>query len=342
MKVVRSDGGKSEWDGYVAAHPRATQYHDFEWMEILAGALRHRFVPLLAKSGSDVVGVFPLILVRTRLFGCYFVSLPIANYSGVLADDVETERLLWEEAGVLAGRAGASHVEARHLAPHPFVEHSKQHKATMILDLAPSVEAQWKALDAKVRNQTRKSEKSGLTARVAAAEGLEAFYSVLSVCKRDLGAPVWSRELFDRVFRAYPNSARIVLVEDGDTTVAAGVALRHRDVVEVPWAGSLREHWAKSPNNKLYWELIQYAIKSGARRFDFGRSTPGDGPYRFKEQWGSRPIPLYWEYWLPSGDSLPDFSPTNWKFQFASTVWKHLPVSTTRWLGPALARGLPS
>ena len=47
---------------------------------------------------------------------------------------------------------------ARDLAGLP----TKQHKVTMILDLAPDVESQWRVFNAKLRNQIRKAEKSDL------------------------------------------------------------------------------------------------------------------------------------------------------------------------------------
>jgi hypothetical protein len=36
-----------------------------------------------------------------------------------------------------------------------------------------------------------------------------------------------------------------------------------------------------------YWEAIRFSLKKGFRRFDFGRSTPHEGTYKFKQQWGT-------------------------------------------------------
>ncbi|MEZ5583585.1 MAG: GNAT family N-acetyltransferase [Candidatus Competibacteraceae bacterium] len=76
--------------------------------------------------------------------------------------------------------------------------------------------------------------------------------------------------------------------------------------MEIPWASSLRKYNSLSPNMLLYWSVLEFACKKGYRIFDFGRSTPGEGTYRFKEQWGAKPVQLYWHYWLRGGRPLPE------------------------------------
>ena len=41
---------------------------------------------------------------------------------------------------------------------------------------------------------------------------------------------------------------------------------------------------------------MQDAVDAGRTIFDFGHSSPGDGTYDFKEQWGGIPEQLWWEY----------------------------------------------
>lgn len=329
------------WNAYVESHPLATQYHRYEWLDIIRAAFGHEFLPLVVRRGGQVSGVLPLVLVRSWLFGRFLVSLPFVNYGGILADSEDVERQLWEGAVEAARETGAAHLEARHPQPHPFATERRQHKATMILDLEHSVDDQWQAFNAKLRNQIRKAERSGLSVRSAPPEELPRFYEVFARCMRDLGTPVYGRRFFAEILRAFPASSRIFLVESGTTAVAAGISLAHRDTVEVPWAGSLREYRSHCPNNLLYWTIISQSIGEGFRHFDFGRSTPGGGPYRFKEQWGARPVPLYWEYWLPGPGKAPDLSPKNTRFRAAIEIWKRLPLPVTKWLGPAVVRGIP-
>lgn len=332
----------AEWDAYVNAHTAAVCYHLHGWRGVFERAFGHTTHYLAARRDGALAGVLPLVEMRSRLFGRLLVSLPFVNYGGVLADDGDVERFLFERASELAASRGLDHVELRHFTPHFADAPSRQHKVTMLLPLAPDTEAMWTVLDRKVRNQIRKAEKSGLTSEVGGAELIEAFYPVFATNMRDLGTPVYSRRLFEEVFAAFPERTRLFAVRAADgRCVAAGVGLHFRDTVEMPWASSLREFKAASPNNLLYWEALKHAISKGATTFDFGRSTPNEGTYNFKAQWGAQPVPLCWEYRLLGGQDLPDASPKNAKFSLAIQAWQRLPLWLANALGPSIVRSIP-
>lgn len=333
---------EAEWDAYVNAHPKAVCYHLYAWRGVFARAFGHAAFYLAARRNGVVAGVLPLVEMRSPIFGRFLVSLPFVNYGGVLADDAAAEQFLFDHASDLARSRGLDHIELRHFTPHFPGAPARQHKVTMLLPLAPDVDAMWTVLDRKVRNQIRKAEKSGLTGEVGGAKLIEAFYPVFATNMRDLGTPVYARRLFEEVFAAFPDRTRMFVVRAQDgRCVAAGVGLRFRDTVEMPWASSLREFKAASPNNLLYWEALKYAIGGGATTFDFGRSTPNEGTYNFKAQWGAEPVPLCWEYRLLKGQALPDSSPKNAKFSLAISVWQRLPLWLTNAIGPSIVRSIP-
>jgi len=158
---------------------------------------------------------------------------------------------------------------------------------------------------------------------------------------RDLGTPVYSRRLFEEVSAAFPDRARIIVVRLKDRPVAAGFTFRTRGMVEIPWASSLREFNSLCPNHLVYWTALETALAEGATVFDFGRSTPDEGTFKFKEQWGAEPLPLHWEYWLASGDRLPDASPKNPKYRLMIETWKRLPLWMANLAGPRIVRDIP-
>ena len=133
----------------------------------------------------------------------------------------------------------------------------------MHLALGTDAARAWDGLDRKARNQVRKAEKSGLTWRRGGVELLDRFYGVFARNMRDLGTPVYSRRFFEHVLSTFPATSSVCLVDHGDRTVAGAIALSHRDVLEVPWASSLREYRSQCPNNLLYWRIIEHAIASG-------------------------------------------------------------------------------
>jgi FemAB-related protein (PEP-CTERM system-associated) len=199
----------------------------------------------------------------------------------------------------------------------------------------------WSSLDKKVRNQVRKAEKSGLTIDSGGPELLNAFYAVFARNMRDLGTPVYGRELFAQVLNAFPTSARIHVVRLGTVPVAAGLTVRSRGRLEIPWASSIRDYNPLCPNHLLYWGAIQYAIETGCDVFDFGRSSPEAGTFKFKEQWGAQPLPLHWEYCLNGSSALPDTSPDNPKYSLLVSTWKRLPTPIATLIGPHIVRSIP-
>jgi FemAB-related protein (PEP-CTERM system-associated) len=158
---------------------------------------------------------------------------------------------------------------------------------------------------------------------------------------RDLGTPVYARRFFEEILRTFPDRAKIVCARLDGRPVAASLVFRHRAVMEVPWASSLREFNHLCANVRLYWEMLRLAIEQGCRTFDFGRSTPDEGTFNFKKQWGAAPVPLVWEYWLAPGRRLPDLSPKNPRFQLLIAAWKRLPIGVSRRLGPPIVRNIP-
>jgi FemAB-related protein (PEP-CTERM system-associated) len=199
----------------------------------------------------------------------------------------------------------------------------------------------WEAFDRKVRNQIRKAEKSGLTRQVGGAELLDDFYHVFSRNMRDLGTPVYSRQFFAEVLAAFPLRTELHIVRQGTQPIGASLTFRTRSTTEVPWASSIRDYNALCPNHLLYWGMIQRAAALGCGVFDFGRSTPHEGTYRFKEQWGALAVPLCWEYALVDRRELPDTSPQNRKFDIAIKLWQRLPLPITNLIGPRIVRSIP-
>jgi serine/alanine adding enzyme len=263
--VVHAEADASRWNAYVADHPEATAYHDWEWRGVIERAFGHETRYLVAKTAGGTAGVLPLVIFRSRVFGRFAVSMPFLNYGGVLASSREAEAALLDAAVREAHRADASYLELRHTRQvFPHLQ-AKRHKVAMVVDLQPSAGQQWQAVDRKVRNQVRKAEKSGLRVLQGHAELAEGFYQVFAHNMRDLGTPVYGRRWFREIVSMFPDSTRLFAVMAGERPVAAALVLWHRSSIEVPWASSLRVYNPQCPNVLLYWEMLRFACERGLR-----------------------------------------------------------------------------
>lgn len=326
------------WDAFVTAQPGATAYHEWAWRDVVERAFDHRARYLMAWRGEAVDGVLPLVEVDSRVFGRSLTSMPFLNYGGVLARSPRTASALVDAAREIGRSTRSRHVELRHVARQFADIPCRRHKVTMTLAIGPGL---WDALDRKVRNQIRKAEKSDLAVEQGGGELLPDFYTVFARNMRDLGTPVYSRRLFSEVLVAFPGRARVVVVRKDGAPVAAALTFRTGTTVEVPWASSLREFNHLCPNHLMYWRAIESAVAAGCGTFDFGRSTPGEGTYKFKSQWGAEPVALHWEYPYLEHGVVPDQGPTNAKFHMAIALWKRCPLWLANALGPRIVRGIP-
>jgi FemAB-related protein (PEP-CTERM system-associated) len=312
------------------------------WLNVFRRAFGHVPYCLEAFEGGRPCGFVTLAYVRSLLFGRYLVSLPYLNYGGVVADDDEVARLLIDRAIELAERLRVRRLELRHEYPvsHPRLGHARTDKAHMRLDLPGTVEGLWKQLDGKVRNQVSKGRKSGLTVAWGGHDLLPEFYNVFSHNMRDLGTPVYSRSLFVRVLDQFPGRAELCVVRAGQLAVAGALLLHGWGVTEVPSASSLRSHNHTNANMLMYYHLLERSIQREQDIFDFGRSTPDSGTYKFKKQWGATPAAAHWQSCLRVG-SLDETRPDNPRYGLMVRLWKRLPVSLTRVIGPQIVRGIP-
>jgi len=338
---VAASGDAREWDRYVSSQEAASHYHRWQWRGVFERAFGHQTQYLLARRDGVAAGVLPLVVFRSRLFGRFMVSLPFVNYGGVVADDDAVAGALMTRAATIAQQERLDHLELRHTERCFDELPCKQHKVSMMAALDSSAERAWEGLDRKVRNQIRKAEKSGLTTSAGGAELLDEFYAIFCRNMRDLGTPVYPRAFFHEVLSTFPDCARVILVRQGTTPVAAGIVLGDGGTVEVPWASSLNEYRSLCPNHALYWFAMQWAIAHGFRVLDFGRSTPDEGTFHFKRQWGAVAAPLYWEYLLFNGARMPDQSPKNPKYRAAIDLWKRTPLWLTNAIGPHIVRSIP-
>ena len=342
MRVVTVQSWQVEWDSFVQDSKDATAYHGFGWKAVITRSFGHSCHYLAVVDERGVwKGILPLVHMRSRIFGNFLVSLPFVNYGGLLCDNDAAATLLLDTAEKLRQSCGASHVELRHVAGRPGKLPTKQHKVTMILGLAGSDDEQWKAFDPKLRNQIRKAQKSGLQFRSGHLDLLDGFYEVFARNMRDLGTPVYSKRFFRNVLETFPDTTMVVTVMHQDKMIAAGIGCWFKGRLEIPWASSIKDYKAMCPNHMLYWEAIRFAIERGFQEFDFGRSTPNEGTYNFKKQWGALPVQLNWQYLMDEHGHYPELNPDNPKYRFAIRAWQHLPVSVTKLLGPPIVRNIP-
>lgn len=332
----------STWPTVCDAEFPELNGHHAAWVESISKGLRHRAHLITARQSGEVTGVLPLNYVSGPLFGRFLVSLPYINTGGVWAKDSETASELVGAACDLADKLDVRYLELRHelAVSHPKLNFERTEKFHMRMELPDAPEKLLPSFKAKLRNQVKKPDEYGFTVEFGRIELLDSFYGVFARNMRDLGTPVFSRRLFHEILTNFDGDAELCVVRHEGQPVAGGLLVHYGELTEVPSASSLREFNRMGPNMLMYRHLIERAIVRGSRIFDFGRSSEGAGTYKFKAQWGAKPYPAVWQYYVRKG-SPEEMRPDSDGNQRLIKIWQRLPVWLTRMIGPSVVRGIP-
>jgi serine/alanine adding enzyme len=328
-------------EAYAAGCASACLSRHPAWLTVFARSFGHTPVVIEALDGGATRGFLPLAFIHTRLFGRFLVSLPYLNYGGVIADDDVTTNELIDHAVDLADRLDVRFMEIRdeRAVAHPRLIRTPSLKVNVHVPLpATSVEL-WNGLG-KLRNQIRKGQRLQLKVAWGGLELLPEFYSIFSHNMRDLGTPVFGEPLFRSILEAFPDRAELCVVRDGKRALSAALLLHGEGITEVPSASSLREFNHTCANVLMFWSCMERAVNREQTIFDFGRTSPDSGGFRFKKHWGAVSVPAQWQYYLREGD-VTDMRPTNARYRAMIRIWQRLPLSVTRLIGPMIVRGIP-
>lgn len=349
-------GEENRWDTYVQKHEKSTLCHFSGWRRIIENTYGHKSYYLIAENNEtnkerNIVGVLPLIHIKSIFFGNTLVSMPFLNYGGVLANDDEAEKEILNYTLYLGKQLGVKCIELRcknaiswqieDNAGNKSSLTPRTNKVRMVRELSNSSDELFRSLSQRLRNKVRRPQKEGLKVAFGGIELLREFYCVFSINMRDLGSPVHSMILFQHVLKEFEKYARIAIVRHGHMPVAASLIMCFRKEIEMPWASALKKYDILMPNYLLYWSLLEYAANSGFDRFDFGRSTLDEGTYKFKAQWGAKPSTLYW-YESALCDSDKAIQRTGYRFRNrGEKLWQAMPLFIANIIGPKIRKNIP-
>jgi FemAB-related protein (PEP-CTERM system-associated) len=309
---------------------------------VIEASQGHRTIYLEARNGQEIAGVLPLVEMKSRLFGHFFISVPYVSYGGVLARSAAARDALLVAARAFAREAGASYVELRQSAAIPTDWLASSAKMTMVVRTAGHTHRSLlSGFSSRLRNKINHARKHGFAVRWGGDELLDDFYEVFARNMRDLGVPVHSKKWFDAVLRHGPSGSCLLCIYEDGACVAGTLITRFRDAMELPWIASTaaaRKHYSTV---LLYWTALEYAVEQGIAAVDLGRCRPGTGTHRFKLQWNPEEVSLPWYYALPQGSTIPPARHAGAMSRLAMAAWKRLPLIVANHMGPHIVRNIP-
>jgi FemAB-related protein (PEP-CTERM system-associated) len=323
---------------FIDAAPATSPFHRPDWSRAVEQGCGQKSHYLLAEDrAGEIAGILPLTEMRSSLFGSALVSAGFGVGGGIVSADPAAADLLAEHAWALAERLGCASVELRGgNAPAGWDQKTGTY-AGFVRDLPRTDEEILKAIPRKQRAEVRRAQGMGLEVSIGAGPAdRAAHYAVYSESVRNLGTPVFPRDLFASMLDHFGEDADTLTIRHNGKPVASVLSFYHRGTVYPYWGGGTAEARALRANELMYFELMRHAAARGCTRFDFGRSKLGTGAFAFKKNWGFDPQPLV--YWT-KGEAR-ETNPLSPRYRLQIAIWKKLPLPVANRLGPRIARGL--
>ena len=146
----------------------------------------------------------------------------------------------------------------------------------------------------KWRYNIRLAERKGVTVRICGKEMVPAFSDLMLTTGVRDGFVTRKPEYFAAMLDNLGEHARLYMAFDpNDTPIAGTLAINYGDKVWYLYGASSNEHRNLMPNYLLQWRMIQWAVETNCRIYDF-RGVSGDvsednplyGLFRFKQGFG--------------------------------------------------------
>ncbi len=332
------------WDDYVRAHNEGSIFHLSGWGQAVQSAYHYDALYLTAQQGGRIVGVLPLVDVKSPLLGRSLISTPFSVGGGPLADDDCILKVLLSEAVSIGEKAGVKYLECRSnfsggsgwIAKTGIYEGFK-------MTLPASGDDHLNAIPRKRRAEIRKAiaaeQQGALTIRHDG--GADEFYALYARSLRQHGTPIFSKRFLYALIDAFPDDIEITMVDFEGAPAAALLSFYFGSVALPYYIGASPAARRARAYDFIYWSIMRRAVARGCRIFDFGRSRTGSGSYMYKKLWGVEPAPLTYQVKLIAAAKIANINPNNPKFALFAKLWPLLPLAATTTLGPLLAPNFP-
>ncbi len=252
--------------------------------------------------------------------------LPLLNYTDRQHDEVEDLLELSKENSYQIRTLNFSYNDFK---PNDTV--------TMRLDIEgqSSEELFSNAVKSRCRNKVRNALKK-YNYRLTyghASKDIESFYQIFSETMYKHGTPVLDKKLFYMFAKVFENEIIFFNIYEGDEVAATMCILLDEEIAWYPWGGVKSTYANKLAGYYIYWEVLRFICDNTDKKiFDFGRSGYGGTTYKFKSQFGAKPVKID----IYSSQQNDIYA----KYSFASKIWQKLPKKLVNLIGPKLCKYL--
>jgi len=334
------------WNDFVERND-GPAYNHWAWSDAIASYGHDRWHLVARHRETDAIAAaLPLYHVESRLFGSKLLSPAFAERGSVVVDESrqspKAKRLLLEQTKRMAAELGTDYVSLRGGQETDADDFSTKNRyVTFRASTDEGADAVWDGIrDSRQRQITQAADNDAMEFSVAESiEDLETYYQLYLRTMHRHGSPAHSFEFFRTLWDGLGDSGHFrlsMMLHEGEA-INAMIDLSLGSTV-YQW-GVVNNYDYRDLNGGSYllWKSLERAAEDGFDTYEFGRTREGSGVYMFKKSFGG--TKTWYEdlhYFPGEAVGLPD--PEADKYERAKEVWKRLPLSVTRVVGPQVRK----
>jgi hypothetical protein len=331
-----------DWNSRLSAYRAATVFHSAQWARVLAEAYAYQPLYALFREEERVVGMLPIMEVRSVWTGRRGVCLPFSDECApLIADGVTLQNLLqpirefgaahrWDYLELRGGVPDDSGIETEQ-----FVAHH--------IELESSEDMQFRKLRDSTRRNIQRADRERVEVHhLNSLHAMDIFFSLHCHTRRRHGLPPQPRRFFHLIHKYLiePGSGFISLARFENKWIAGSVFLRFGSQGVYKFGASDPRFQHVRANNLVMWQGIRRLQQEHVSHLSLGRSDRNDeGLLQFKRGWGGEEVRLsYHRIGLLKRPVTNKAQGVSYSGGFSQKVMRRLPIPVLRLMGGLLYR----
>ena len=326
VDLLRAEG-HAQLRAFLVDRPDATIFHQPEWADVIRSTYGHPMRYWTVSSGAEIVGAFPVTIMRAPGFGSKCVAMPYQMDSGVpLADAATVRDALLQACIADAKQTGAKYIEIRHREEAAWLEAAGfvRVESGLVTTTVPLEGLELTQAEHGHRQRVRKAGRLGVEVeRSDRIEDLRLFRRMYLETGRAMGAPQAGWRYFAAMHESLGSRLGLYMAKQEGRVVGGFLVLGEgRTLFARCSAHSSPESLSANAGQALWWKAMTDAAEAGFAEFNCGVSWSGDaGLIKWKEGWGGTSRPVF-TYVLPLRTKPPEAGGYFEGYGLAKALWR--------------------
>jgi lipid II:glycine glycyltransferase (peptidoglycan interpeptide bridge formation enzyme) len=268
---------ESEWDSFIKTLQDGQFEHKTAFIEFLSKNMKNMKNYFILKN-KEIVGIVSLQKEKISFFTRYS-SQGLLLKKGINKDGVITLLKKNLKGSYIRLNDLKQNTQPNKITPLTFILDTKNKDIQKIFN---------SELESRARRAIKKSIRAGLKIKISnSEEELTNFYPIYSKRMKAFGTIPNTLESLKELIKN--KEYKIFNVYLKNKLIAGGTMIINKNMITNHLAASDKKYLQHSPNNFLYYHMIEYAKKHKLDLVNYGPSLKTDKVAKFKESMGGEP-----------------------------------------------------